>query len=240
MVKIMIAILLAGLSIWVFMKPINPRQTPLRRIFKTESRNKLQRSAKDTARETEDYAKAIRQLASLLSSGSSNTTAFEILERIWNQTTEQPGKDIHTACLRALTQVRTGGTIQEGLSTHSIDNKHASRLWKQLAWCFAISERSGAALAELLDQLATDLENSADMRRALDTALAGPRATSRLLTFLPLIGLGLGQLLGIEPVHVLFSHPLGRIALVSGVLLWVSNRWWCNHMLGKIVTRAPA
>lgn len=240
MVKMIIAILLAGVAMWIFMKPTNPHRATLRKIFNTGSRNKFHRSTKDTARETEDYAKAIRQLASLLSSGSSNTTAFEILERIWDQATEQAGKDIHAACLRALTQVRTGGSIQEGLSVHSVDNKYASRLWKRLAWCFAISERSGAALAELLDQLATDLENSADMRRALDVALAGPRATSRLLTFLPLIGLGLGQLLGIEPVYILLTHPLGRIALVGGVLLWLSNRWWCNHLLGKIMTRAPA
>ena len=240
MVKIIIAILLAGVSIWIFTKPRIPHRAPLKKIFNTESRDKRRHSAKDTAHETEEYAKAIRQLVSLLSSGSSNTTAFEILVKIWDQETGQAGKDIHAACLRTLAQARTGGTIEEGLSAHSLDNKHASTLWNRLAWCFAISERSGAALADLLDKLATDLEVSADMRRALNVALAGPRATSRLLTFLPLIGLGLGQLLGIEPVYVLLTNPLGRIALVSGVVLWVTNRWWCNHMLGKILKKAPA
>lgn len=240
MVKMIIAILLVGVSIWVFVKPANPYRAPVRKVFNTGSRNNAHRSTTDTARETEDYAKAIRQLASLLSSGSSNSAAFEMLEKIWGQETGQAGKDIHAGSLSALTQMRTGGTIQDGLRAHSVSNKQASRLWKRLAWCFAISERSGAALAELLDQLASDLENSADMRRALEAAIAGPRATSRLLTFLPLIGLGLGQVLGIDPVHVLLIHPLGRITLVSGIVLWVCNRWWCNHMLGKIMTRDPA
>ncbi|PQZ96301.1 hypothetical protein CQ018_03260 [Arthrobacter sp. MYb227] len=240
MVMIIFAVFLGGLFIWVLMHPTNPPRTPAQGFLTGRFGRIFQRSTKDIASETEDYAKVIRQLSSLLSAGSSNTTSFEILEKVWDQAPGQVGKDIHTACLRTLTQVRTGGTIQEGLIAHAAHNKLAAKLWNRLAWCFAISERSGAALAQLLDHLATDLESSADMRRALDAALAGPRATSKLLTILPMIGLGLGQLLGIEPFTVLLTHPLGRIAMISGIVLWATNRWWCKNMLSKIMRLASA
>lgn len=238
MVMIILSILLSGMSVWVFTRstrrPISAKGE--RNLEQLSNRFRL--SSTDEAADAEDYAKMIRQLSSLLKSGSSNTAAFELLEQIWDQPTGSVNADIYKACRRSLMQVYTGGTLQEGLREHAEHSHRYPRLWNRLAWCFAISERSGAALAELLDQLATDLENSADMRRTLDTALAGPRTTSKLLTFLPLIGLALGQLLGVAPLKVLFTHPLGKVALIGGVLLWVANRWWCKNMLAKILRQA--
>lgn len=240
MVMILCATLLSGLGIWLLTRP-GPAGT------RSESRSgprlpgiTLSRTPKDSAGESEDYAKLVRQLSALLRAGCSNPAALETLENIWIEAPGSAGRDIHAGCARTLTQLRTGGTLRAGLAAHAATSKHQPRLWARLAWCFAISERSGAALADLLDQLAGEIESSADMRRALDVALAGPRATSRLLTFLPLVGLGLGQLLGVNPVAVLTTHPMGRVALLAGVLLWLANRFWCKLMLARIIRQVPS
>lgn len=252
MVTILGATMLTGLAVWLFRRPGDARRNKAgpRNVGRGAPADPairargfgfpLRRPARDEAHEAEEYGKLIRQLSALLRAGCSNAAALELLEKIWADARGSAGGDIHAGCARALTQMRTGGTLRAGLAEHAAASNHRSRLWGRLAWCFAISEQSGAALAELLDQLAAELENSADMRRALDAALAGPRATSRLLTFLPLVGLGLGQLLGINPLAVLTVHPVGRLALLAGVLLWLANRWWCHLMLVKIVRQVPS
>ncbi|MET0872395.1 MAG: hypothetical protein ABWX89_08680, partial [Paeniglutamicibacter terrestris] len=90
------------------------------------------------------------------------------------------------------------------------------------------------------DTLAEEQESAADMHRALHAALAGPRATSRLLTILPGIGLGLGQLLGINPFAILTMNPVGRIALLCGISLWLVNKLWCARMLRAITAKVPS
>ncbi|MGL3806965.1 type II secretion system F family protein [Paeniglutamicibacter sp. R2-26] len=245
--SILCATLLTGLAAWLFRRPAavgrntaGPATPQASDARATGFSLPFGHQMRDEAGEAEDYGKFIRELSALLRAGSANPAALELLEKVWADAPGRAGIDIHAGCTRALTHLRTGGTLREGLAEHAVDGGRRTRLWSRLAWCFAISERSGAALAELLDELALELENSADMRRALDAALAGPRATSRLLTFLPLVGLGLGQLLGIDPLSVLRTHPVGQLALLAGVLLWLANRWWCRLMLARIVRQVPS
>ncbi len=212
--------------------------------LRTSSRHGLSHLARrerpNLAADTEEYAKFLRQLAALLRAGTGPAPALGMLAELWSQGPTRTAKDLHTGASRALAQVHTGGTLQQGLAAHAAANPGNRRLWTRLAWCLAICEESGAALAELLDTLAEDAETAADMHRALHSALAGPRATSRLLTILPGIGLGLGQLLGINPLVVLTTHPAGRIALVAGVCLWLGNRFWCGRMLRAITDKVPS
>lgn len=194
----------------------------------------------DTAGDTEQYAKFVRQLAAMLHAGTGPATAFGLLAELWSSDCGRPGIDIHRATMHALAQLHTGGTLQQGLAAHAAAHGQGHRLWARLAWSLAICEESGAALADLLETVADDAETSADMHRALQSALAGPRATSKLLTYLPVIGLGVGQLLGINPLMVLTAHPVGRIALLSGTCLWLANRVWCARMLRGITDKVPS
>ena len=95
-------------------------------------------------------------------------------------------------------------------------NGHERRVWGQLAACFDIAEASGCPLADVLTRFAAQLEAEDDAEAARQTALAGPRATVRLLGWLPLLGLGLGMLLGVDPVRILLGTPYGTAALATG------------------------
>lgn len=104
------------------------------------------------------------------------------------------------------------------------------RVWVQLAACFDVAEAAGSPLADVLTRFAAQLEAEDDAEAARQTALAGPRATVRLLTWLPFLGLGLGLLLGVDPVEVL-GTPSGAAALTAGLALTMAGRIWSARLV---------
>ena len=65
----------------------------------------------------------------------------------------------------------------------------------------------------------------------METALAAPRATATLLGVLPLGGVALGELVGVDPVAVLIGTPLGRVALVLGLAATWGGRVWMRRLV---------
>jgi tight adherence protein B len=105
------------------------------------------------------------------------------------------------------------------------------RIWSELSACFDIAEASGCPLADVLTRFAAQLEVEDDADAARQTALAGPKATVSLLTWLPLMGLGLGIALGVDPLAILLGTPLGLAALAAGILLTVAGRVWSAKLV---------
>ncbi|MDQ0799852.1 hypothetical protein [Arthrobacter sp. SLBN-112] len=111
--------------------------------------------------------------------------------------------------------------------------------WTELAACLDIAEASGCPLADVLTRFAAQLEAADDADAARQTALAGPKATVRLLTWLPLMGLGLGAALGVDPLATLLGTPLGLAALVGGVVLTVAGRAWSARLVSAAAEAGP-
>lgn len=114
------------------------------------------------------------------------------------------------------------------------------RIWCELAACFDIAEASGCPLADVLARFAAQLEVEDDAEAARQTALAGPKATVSLLTWLPLMGLGLGMALGVDPLAILVGTPLGIAALGAGVALTVTGRIWSARLVRSAAGAGPA
>ena len=125
----------------------------------------------------------------------------------------------------------TGGAV-------GIRARRDVRVWGELAACFDTAEASGCPLADVLARFAAHLETEDDAEAARQTALAGPRATVRLLTWLPLSGLGLGLLLGVDPVATLLGNPWGLAALAAGVALTAVGRLWSARLV-RAAAEAP-
>jgi tight adherence protein B len=121
------------------------------------------------------------------------------------------------------------GTLSGGSAAAA--TSHERGVWGELAACFDIAEASGCPLADVLTRFAAQLEAEDDAEAARQTALAGPRATVRLLTWLPLLGLGLGMLLGVDPVRILLGTPYGIAALATGVALAAAGRIWSARLV---------
>ena len=103
--------------------------------------------------------------------------------------------------------------------------------WIEFAACFDIAEASGSPLADVLTRFAAQLEAEDDAEAARQTAFAGPRATVRLLSWLPALGLGLGMALGVDPIHILLGEPAGLGALVCGISLTAAGRIWSAKLV---------
>jgi len=93
----------------------------------------------------------------------------------------------------------------------------------------------GAPLADVLARVSESLAADAAERDDVEAALAGPRATARVLAWLPVLGVGLGAALGADPVRVLLGGGLGSTAGVVGILLVVAGRRWTARLLARAV-----
>lgn len=103
----------------------------------------------------------------------------------------------------------------------------------------AVAEASGAPTAATLERLAGLLRERAAQRRALEAALAGPRATARLVALLPLVGLGFGAALGLDIVAAALGGGLGTWSMLLGALL-LGVAWWWSRRIVAAAARGPS
>jgi tight adherence protein B len=103
------------------------------------------------------------------------------------------------------------------------------------AW--KLSDETGAALVGVLAGVAATLREGIEIDAEVQVARAGPHATVRLLTMLPLGGLALGQLIGAEPVRVLLGTGPGRVCGALGVVLMLVGRAWMHRLVAAVGAR---
>ncbi len=104
-----------------------------------------------------------------------------------------------------------------------------------LAATLGVQEATGAPVADLLDRAAAGLRADADADLARRSALAAPLATARVLVALPPLGLGLGVLVGGDPVQVLVSSPAGRWCFAVGALCAAAGWAWSRALVRRAV-----
>jgi tight adherence protein B len=89
-----------------------------------------------------------------------------------------------------------------------------------------LAARSGAGLADVVEQIAAALRAGEETRRVVEGELASARATARLVALLPVAALGIGAGAGGDPVGFLLGTVPGSVCLGAGLLLaWVGLRW---------------
>ena len=120
---------------------------------------------------------------------------------------------------------RWGEGIAEALDRDALMNPVLS----QVAACWRVAGR-GAGLADSIQQIAESSRVAEDVRVEMESQLAGPRATARLLSVLPLVGLGFGIMLGADPLAWLLGAGPGRACLAAGLLLTAVGTWWTGRI----------
>lgn len=163
-------------------------------------------------------------------------------EQVWRILADRDD-DLAVIARSVVTTTGLGGSTAEGLRLAAdrlvgqgrID-AGGGRALRWLAVACAVSQTSGAPLARVLDGLAEAVRAELQAARACDAALAGPRATATVLGWLPLAGLGLGALTGVDTASVLVTTGAGRLCLVSGGALWWVGRQWAARMVRRAET----
>lgn len=97
--------------------------------------------------------------------------------------------------------------------------------WRQIGIAWQVATVVGAPLAVSLRGLAEALRDAHQARDDVRAALAEPQTTARLISWLPLVALGLGAALGFDPLAAL-ATPAGALCLVAGGgLMFLTHRW---------------
>lgn len=109
-----------------------------------------------------------------------------------------------------------------------------------LAAVWRVATDAGAPLATALLDLGSTLRDLAQSAREVETALAGSRATSRIVLALPPLGLLLGAVLGLDVVGALSGSPVGAVSLAAGAALVVAGARWNRRLLAAASEREPA
>jgi tight adherence protein B len=122
--------------------------------------------------------------------------------------------------------LRAGQQPAEALAAAEHLGSHRS-----IAAVRAVSERSGAPAAMVLDRVEQDLRSREAQSREVMAQLAGPRSTAVLLAILPALGIGLGVAMGARPLTVLLGQPRGQLALVAGVVLEAAGILWTDRIV---------
>lgn len=102
-----------------------------------------------------------------------------------------------------------------------------------LARAWQLANRTGADMAESLDRVADALFEDDAVGLVVSSEAAGPRASGKIMAVLPLAGIGLGYVIGGNPVQFLTGTPYGWGCLVLGTglacagVLWME--WVADH-----------
>lgn len=159
---------------------------------------------------------AISVLASELAAGHSPETALiNVGPQVWPLAFTAAGAGSDTALALAL-DARTRPEL------------------RSLAACWQVGLNSGAGLGLSIAQLCTALRAQQEVRTHLEAELAGPRATAVTLGFLPVMGIGLGYMLGAQPLTWFFSGLFGLTTLLVGVALTLAGLWWTARIAGSV------
>ena len=100
----------------------------------------------------------------------------------------------------------------------------------ELARAWQVSVRTGAPMSASLEQVTAALMAEQDLRAVVAGELSAPRATGKVMAVLPGCGVGLGYLLGGEPIGWLLGGPLGWGCLLAGVVLASLGVLWIEAL----------
>ena len=121
-----------------------------------------------------------------------------------------------------------GGDVPDALRAGATRAGHGGLLDLARAW--RVSSSTGAPMAPALEEVATGLASDEALRTVVSSELAAPRSTGKLMAVLPLVGVGLGYLLGGRPLEWLVAGPPGWACLLLGLGLAAAGVLWIERL----------
>ncbi len=123
---------------------------------------------------------------------------------------------------------RMGGDVPAALrEAAQVDGRG---LLRDVAGAWAVSDRSGAPLATVVERLGQSAQDDREIAREVESGVAPARATGRLMAALPVVGLMLGSGMGGDPVAVLTGTWIGAVCLAAGCALACAGIAWIEQI----------
>ncbi len=121
-----------------------------------------------------------------------------------------------------------GGDVPDALRARAAQAGHGGL--GDLARAWRVSSSTGAPMAPALEEVAVGLASDESLRSVVSAELSAPRSTGKVMAVLPLVGIGLGYLLGGRPLDWLVAGPLGWACLLLGLLLAAAGVLWIERL----------
>lgn len=214
-----------GLMVWA-----GVRQTPIRENgdrWRPPVVWTVRRKRKPNARKLVEPGLLVSEVATRLRSGSST-------EQAWRQTLARAGLS-----------VGGGAVLDENGVPLALRRLWSQRMWGRgrsrdlltglppaIAVC-RMSHATGAPTAQVLDSCAQGITEAADAAAGRRVALAGPKASARMLAWLPLLGLMLGTAIGASPVAFLTGSFIGAACLLFGLGFELLGILWIRRLMAR-------
>jgi tight adherence protein B len=152
-----------------------------------------------------------------------------------SEVVDRAGRGDPLAGLRALLSAEAARGARLEPTWRAAAERWRSPALQAVAEGWGLSERHGAPVVDVLDALVGALRDRMRIEAAVQTALAAPRATARLLAVLPIGGVGLGELVGVHPLAVLVGTGAGHVAGVLGVAATLGGWLWMRRLVASVV-----
>jgi tight adherence protein B len=132
-------------------------------------------------------------------------------------------------------RARLGADVAAGLRSFA-ESSLLPGHWERLALFWRLAQTHGLAIATLMRAAHRDIVERERFSARVDAGMAGARATAAVLAGLPVLGIGLGQLIGADPLRFLLSGGAGGWLLVAGVMLACCGLLWSDRITGRALT----
>jgi tight adherence protein B len=174
------------------------------------------------AREAAELQSALDVLIGELRVGAHPVAAFEVAAR----EVEGPvAESLRGVAARA----RLGADVTAGLRSSAASSRLSAH-WERLALFWGLAQTHGLAIATLMRAAYRDVVEREHFSARVDAGMAGARTTAAVLAGLPVLGIGLGQLIGADPLHFLLSDGAGGWLLAAGVTLACCGLLWSDRI----------
>lgn len=104
---------------------------------------------------------------------------------------------------------------------------------KQFDLVWELSARLGGPILLALNRVADVFDRQQKNQREVLLAFSGPQATAKLVMWLPVLALLLGQAVGMNPVGAIFQSMLAALSVSLGLGLMVAGRQWTRRLLAR-------
>ena len=168
------------------------------------------------ARTRVETARTAKTLALLLQAGQIPTHALN---------------DAASDCAALMTVARTGrlgGDVAAAFN--ELGAQPGADGYRRVSAAWHVSERTGAPIALVLGRVAENLRRERHLAAVVAAELATARSSGRIMALLPFVAIGLGSMVGADPLGFLFGSWLGQVAFLGGTVLVAGGVVWTERI----------
>jgi tight adherence protein B len=137
--------------------------------------------------------------------------------------------------LRAVAaRARLGADVAAGLRSVA-GHSTVPTYWERLSVCWQLAQTQGLSIVALVRAAQLDIVERERFASGVSAGMAGARATAAILAGLPVVGVGLGHLIGAAPLRFLLSGGVGGWLLLVGVALACAGLWWSDRITDRVL-----